>query len=230
MSKAAISLPAIERTTLNERAYAEIKRALLSGRLEPGTTLTLRQLAAELGTSMMPVREAVTRLSAENALAVAPNRGIVVPPLDEDEAADIWQLRIRLEGEACARAALAAGADDVAHMRALAADVQRAAAARDLHAVLECNSDFQFAMYQAAGSKTLLQLIEILRMRSVPYCTRALRYMLAERPAYYAQSWRNHDAMVDAIGRGDAPGARQAKQSDLREFRDFVRSVEKQAV
>lgn len=225
MAQAVAALARIERVTLNGLAYDGLKRALLSGRLEPGTTLTLRQLADELGTSMMPVREAVTRLAAENALAVLPNRGIVVPALDASEAADIWEQRIRLEGDASARAARLADAGTVKQLRELAAAVESAAHAGDLHDVLERNSEFQWTIYHAARSRVLLQLIEILRMQSVPHCTAALRVLIAERPAYFARSFHNHSALVEAIARGDAAAARRIKQTDLKEFRDFVNEI-----
>ncbi|MCB1745601.1 MAG: GntR family transcriptional regulator [Gammaproteobacteria bacterium] len=224
-----LALPRAERVTLNGVAYDGLKRALLSGRLEPGAVITLRQLADELGTSMMPVREAVSRLAAEGALAVQPNRGIVVPALGDGDAADLWDLRIKLEGDASARAARRADTAGIERLRALCRAVETAAAAGDLHRVLACNSDFQFAVYQAAQSPVLLQLIETLRMRSVPHCTAAIRVLLADRPPYYARSWVNHAALVEAIAAGDAPAARRLKQADLREFRDFVDSVRKQA-
>lgn len=225
MSTPALTLPRIARVTLNEKAYEGLKQALLAGRLEPGTTLTLRQLADQLGTSMMPVREAITRLSAEQALAVLPNRGIVVPELGDDDAEDIWDLRIKLEGEACARAARHATPAQARHIAQLAAAVETAARRADLHGVLAGNSDFQFAIYELAGSPVMLQLIEILRMRSVPHCTAAIRVLLGERPPYYARSWANHAAIVTAITNGEASGARRAKQRDLREFRAFVNEV-----
>ena len=146
----AVALAAIERTTLNDLAYDRLKRAILSGRIERGMTLTLRQLAADLGTSMMPVREAVTRLSAEQALLVIPNRGICIPPLGAVQAADLWSLRINLEGEAAAQAARRASADERAAIGRLCGELNEAVLRGDLHAMLECNSDYQFAIYQAA--------------------------------------------------------------------------------
>ena len=215
----------VERVTLNGLAYEGLKSALLSGRLEPGAVLTLRQLADELGTSMMPVREAVSRLAAENALAVQPNRGIVVPQLDAASAADIWDLRINLEGDASARAARHASAEDIAQITALCGEVENAAYAGDLHGVLERNNAFQFAVYQAARSPVLLRLIEVLRMQSVPHCTAAVRAMLSERPPYFSQSWTHHAALVKAIAARDADSARHIKQHDLEQFRAFVESV-----
>jgi DNA-binding GntR family transcriptional regulator len=225
MASPALVLTRVERVTLNGLAYDGLKRALLSGRLEPGAVLTLRQLAEELGTSMMPVREAVSRLAAENALAVQPNRGIVVPELDAASAADIWDLRINLEGEASARAARHATATDVEQIRALCDEVESAAHHADLHRLLECNNAFQFAIYQAARSPVLLRLIEVLRMQSVPHCTAAVRVMITERPPYFAHAWSNHAALVKAIQQGDQTAARQIKQQDLHEFRTFVNSV-----
>ena len=74
MADASLALEPVARVTLNELAYARLKHALLSGRIEPGASLALRELAAQLGTSVMPVREAVTRLSAEGALAATISR------------------------------------------------------------------------------------------------------------------------------------------------------------
>ncbi len=217
----------VERVTLNGLAYEGLKSALLSGRLEPGAVLTLRQLADELGTSMMPVREAVSRLAAENALAVLPNRGIVVPQLDSAAAADIWDLRITLEGDASARAARHATTADIEQMTTLCREVEVAGRASDLHGALERNNAFQFAVYQAARSPVLLRLIEVLRMQSVPHCTAALRVLIAERPAYFTRSFHNHSALVEAIARGDAAAARRIKRTDLKEYRDFVNEVQR---
>ena len=225
MASPALVLSRVERVTLNGLAYDGLKRALLSGRLEPGAVLTLRQLAEEMGTSMMPVREAVSRLAAEHALAVQPNRGIVVPELDAASAADIWDLRINLEGEASACAARHATPTDVEQIRALCCEVESAAQDADLHRVLECNNAFQFAIYQAARSPVLLRLIEILRIQSVPHCTAAVRVMVTERPPYFFKSSSNHAALVDAIQHHDQVAARRIKQHDLREFRTFVNSV-----
>jgi len=225
MADASLALEPVARVTLNELAYARLKHALLSGRIEPGASLALRELAAQLGTSVMPVREAVTRLSAEGALAVLPNRGIRVPPLDAASAAELWRLRELLEGEACAEAARRAGAEDVARITALRDEVERCGRAGDLHGVLEANSALQFAIYGVGSGPLALQFIEVLRMKSVPHCTAGIRRMLHEHPAYFDECWANHDALVAAIARGDAEAARAVKVRDLRALRAWVEHV-----
>ena len=62
----------IVRQTLSDQVYGDLKELLQAGEMEPGQRFTLRGLAAAIGTSAMPVREAVTRLAAEQALKCCP--------------------------------------------------------------------------------------------------------------------------------------------------------------
>jgi DNA-binding GntR family transcriptional regulator len=66
----------IERRTLADRVYDDIKSMLIQGTAAPGERLTLRGMAEALGTSPMPVRDAVSRLVAESALEILPNRTV----------------------------------------------------------------------------------------------------------------------------------------------------------
>ena len=74
------SSPAPDNSSLSDRVYAALRLALLSGKFMPGETLSLRTLAASLGTSPMPVRAAVQRLIAEKALVQTASRAIMVAP------------------------------------------------------------------------------------------------------------------------------------------------------
>ncbi|MEA2851488.1 MAG: hypothetical protein QOE02_1507, partial [Rhodospirillaceae bacterium] len=91
--------------TLAQRAHRELRAALMRGDFLPGTALTLRGLAERLGTSIMPVREAVSRLAAEQALELQPNRAIVVPELSRREIDELWRIRCLIESDAAAIAA-----------------------------------------------------------------------------------------------------------------------------
>src|SRR5215475_4976089 len=77
-------MPKIEHRTLNDRAYEQIKKGLISGAFRSGQTLVIRTLAETYGISTTPVREALQRLVAERHLELLPNRSIVVPLLDVD--------------------------------------------------------------------------------------------------------------------------------------------------
>src|SRR3979409_1951640 len=78
--------------TLAQRAHRELRAALMRGDFLPGTALTLRGLAERLGTSIMPVREAVSRLAADEGLELQPNPAIVVPELARRETAALWRV------------------------------------------------------------------------------------------------------------------------------------------
>ena len=161
-----LNVTPIENLTLQERAYQELKKALLTGQVRPGQTLNLRGLAAALGTSVMPVRDAVGRLAAEQALELMPNRAIRVPVLDRAQFDELWQLRIEMEGKAAALAAERATPEEIAEIAELCAAVRAEAGAGDVAAMLEANSVFHFAIYRSARTYILLRIIETLRMQS----------------------------------------------------------------
>src|SRR3974390_1071109 len=99
------SLGALERETLNDRVYRELKNSIMAGAFKPGSELTLRSVAEALGTSFMPVRDAMRRLVAERALEMRPSRTIAIPVLSADEFLELRRIRLLLEGEAVALAA-----------------------------------------------------------------------------------------------------------------------------
>lgn len=218
-------LNAVARNTLSDQTYEGLKHGLLVGRIEPGMTLTLRQLAQELGTSMMPVREAVARLVAEGALEIMPNRGLRIPVMSPEETDDLWNLRHQLEGEAAARAASRATTDDQARIAMLCDRVREAAEIGRREEFLEANCTFQLAIYQAAQTRVFIALVEILRMRCAPHCTKALCYMLAARPPYFKKTLRYHDDLVRAIARHDPNRARRVQQLDIAATRKLVEDV-----
>jgi DNA-binding GntR family transcriptional regulator len=202
----------------------------LSGRVEPGTLITLRSLAASLGTSMMPVREAIGRLSAEQAVEILPNRGIRIPVLSAKDWDEVWSLRGMLEGEAVGHAARAATSDDILTIQSRFERVLEAAAEADIHATLAANSEFQFAIFKAARSRVLIRFVETLRMQTIPHCVTALRQALASNDDYFARTLDNDSNMVRAIAAGDARLASRTKQQDIQELREYVEGTAPQGV
>ena len=103
---AALSLvESLDRQTLGDRAYAQLSELLISGRMAPGEKLSLRQTAEVLGVSIMPVREAVSRLVADGALEVTPNRAVRVGVMTAAQFRDLTQARVAIEGHTAALAA-----------------------------------------------------------------------------------------------------------------------------
>src|SRR3954463_15955099 len=100
------ALKKIQREPLWDLAHMQLKDALLAGRFEPGKVLTLRSLAESFGTSITPVRDAVTRLVAQGVLQQGPRNSALVPHLSRRQVADLTRVRCSLEGRAAREAAL----------------------------------------------------------------------------------------------------------------------------
>jgi DNA-binding GntR family transcriptional regulator len=84
-------------TSLVEEVYGWIRAELLTGRLEPGTRLRLRDFAARRGVSQSVVREAVTRLAEQGLVQSSPQRGFRVTPLSIDDLIDLTRTRVLIE-------------------------------------------------------------------------------------------------------------------------------------
>lgn len=105
-----------------DRVTSEIRRAILGGRLRPGQEFSLRTIAAQLGVSFIPVREALRSLEAEGLLVTRRGRSATVASLDGDELRGICHLRQRVEPELAARSG--AGVDE-AHLDLLRLRLER---------------------------------------------------------------------------------------------------------
>ncbi len=91
--------------TLAATVGQRLRSLILEGQLLPGTVLRLAPLAASLGVSVMPVREALRQLEAEGLVVVAPRRGATVAELSVEDVEEIYTLRIALESLCAGRAA-----------------------------------------------------------------------------------------------------------------------------
>src|ERR1044072_3721408 len=80
-----LEIPKLQRNTLNEEVYEQLKHALMTGRIAPGSTMTIRSLAKSFGISPMPVREALRRLVGEHVLVLLPNRSDSLPIIGSEE-------------------------------------------------------------------------------------------------------------------------------------------------
>lgn len=103
MTNQSQALPAIEASrmlSLPDVAYAEIREAIISYHLEPGSELRQERIASQLGISRLPVRDALRRLEAEGLVILRPRRGFVVAEINREEIVDLFELRGVLEGKA----------------------------------------------------------------------------------------------------------------------------------
>ena len=200
--------------SLRERAYEQIANLLASGALGPGAKISLRAAADTLGMSVMPVREAVSRLVADNALEVTRSRAVRVPVMTRDQFRDLTRVRIMVEGQAAADAARLRSADDLAAIRTTEARfrAQGLSSRPDFGQAIALNKEFHFAVYAAARSPTLSKLIGGLWLKAGPVITLDLR---GKPGRFAAGSVACHAALLAALEAGDADAARAALTRDI---------------
>jgi DNA-binding GntR family transcriptional regulator len=214
----------VDSGTLGQRVYRGLRDFLMAGQLQPGQKLTLRELAAALNVSPMPVREAVRRLSAEGALEMLPNRRIRVPVVTKARFRELLRIRIAVEGLAVEEATRHIRMDDVDRMEALnrefAAEMQRRQA--DGVKLFRINKDIHFLLYEAAGMPMLLPVIEGLWLQIGPVLHLSLRMRANAnaRGKNPAPNW--HKRMILGLRKRDAAAARRGLVGDMTSAADQI--------
>lgn len=153
-------LGVVERVRLEEQVYRSLRRSILRGQLPAGARLVQEELAARLGTSRLPVRDALRRLERDG-LVEPDGRGTYhVVSWGPEELADLYEVRLLLEPRAAARAAPRLGPRELAELRRLHGELERAASEGDVDAFVEANQRFHFLVYRGCGNARLARVIE----------------------------------------------------------------------
>jgi DNA-binding GntR family transcriptional regulator len=205
-----VSLPVLTRTSLNDRVYETLRAALLEGRLRPHQRLKIRDLAATMGVSETPVREAVMQLVRERALTLQTSRSLTVPRLSASQYLELRQIRLELEGLAAARAAGQVSTRDIAALAKLHDRLLKAEETGNAAEAVRSNWHFHARLYEAAAMPELFHLIQGLWLRNGPLLT----YLYPHAAPTYPGRHRHLD-VLDALRAGDGAGVRAAIQADM---------------
>ena len=190
------------------RIAAILKKAIYSGEYESGQELSLTAVAAQLGISRTPVREAFQTLEAEGLITLRMNKGALVNTIDRAFIRDHFEMRILLEGEAAARAA-ANGMETAPFLSRLAALQRPEGEMIDPYTYTELNSQLHTAIWRAADSRKLQQYL--MELWNGPSTGKEA----AEKQQHYRLSTREHIAILEAIARSDAGKAREAMRAHI---------------
>lgn len=220
-------LAPVAHATLHELVYEKLRNAIMQGDFASGETLTIRTLATQLGTSVMPVREALRRLSAEGALEMLANRSIRVPSMDADRIAEICHLRTLLEGDAAALAAVRITKNELLLVHRHHRDFLNSVRTRDVGELLRAGQSLHFTIYEAARSPTMLAFIGMLWLQSGPWLAQPLRRTFAKSAVRgFAEAiGMRHRAIIDALAMGDADSAASAVRLEMGDLTGYLYSV-----
>ncbi|EUA75325.1 bacterial regulatory s, gntR family protein [Mycobacterium xenopi 4042] len=147
------------RPQLSEDVARYVRNRIFDGTYVAGEYVRLDQLAAELGISVTPVREALFELRAEGLLAQQPRRGFVVLPVTSQDLTDVANVQAHVGGELAARAAINIKDDQLGNLKDIQAQLEAAYARSDDERAVRLNHEFHRAINLAADSPKLAQLM-----------------------------------------------------------------------
>jgi DNA-binding GntR family transcriptional regulator len=200
----------LQRTSLRDQALTALRQALVTGRIEPGVVYSASSLAAELGVSNSPVREAMLALVDDGLMEVVPNRGYRAVALTDADLAEITQLRYLLEVPAAGQAAESDLGDRLGTLYELVERIERTAAEGDLVGNLDADRRFHLLVVDACGNRRLTEQVARLRDQTRLYNLRAL----AESRALFASA-AEHRPLLDAIATHDRATAEKLMHAHL---------------
>lgn len=195
-----------------------IKHAILVGELKPGRSLVETDLAAVLGVSKTPVREALKTLAGAGLVTMHPYKGAVVRTFDDDQARHIYDLRLLLEPEALGRAVTADYDWRRAHDAVIRADASKDQAERSL-----ANRDFHHELYAGCGNPLLVRMLDDLRDQTALVSTAAWRHESQDLTfPPFTPSWEHeaaeHRSVLNAARDGDAQRAASLLHAHIASF------------
>jgi DNA-binding GntR family transcriptional regulator len=191
-------------TTHSATVYKALRNRLVTGTIEPGTRLVELDLAADLGVSRTPVREALRRLESDGFVQRIPGTGIVASPMGPDDVGDIGLLRVEIEGVAAQLAVARATARDWARLRSLA-DAFLDVADDDEDGLNAAHLALHRAIYEIAFSPRLHGFLENYLL---PYLE--LSFNVGTTSPQH--SHRQHMTLLKALSSGDVDRAVKASR------------------
>lgn len=185
--------------SLADRAYLNLREAIVEGTLAPGDKLSERGIATMLGISAQPVREALRRLEGEGMAETRPRSGTYVADLSVDRLLDMGRIRAALEGVAAGIAARHRTPIDIAALRARLIEVQSASASGDERRLAVANASLHVTLHAITGNALLIRSLQAVNA----YYHISTRRILMRKNEVSA-SLAEHTAIVAAVIAGNA--------------------------
>ena len=194
--------------TAHEFALAVLRRAILDGTLPGGTRLVQTDIASELELSTTPVREALRDLAAEGLVRLDTHRGAVVPTINAEEMAEIYNLRLLLEPYCLRLAAERIDGETLEAARRLLHEMEDE---DGVGAYVELNRRFHHLLVEASGSPRAATILKALQDSASLYVAASLSRTAPDR----RQGNEDHQAILAALDARDADAAAEASVRHL---------------
>ncbi|QHW31217.1 GntR family transcriptional regulator [Paenibacillus rhizovicinus] len=190
--------------SISEHVYADLKKDIIAGILQPDTRLIVTEIAGKYQISQAPVREALERLKQEALITGIPNKGSVVSTITPKEIKDIFVLREIIEGFAVRQSMPLLTEEDYSYLHRLIEDMEVANKHNEMLRILELDMEFHAFFYKRCDNQAILELWN--RMQ-----TKVMRFMAISNRHHTTDvlaEW--HLILIDALRSGDADAAEAA--------------------
>jgi len=188
--------------SLREQVYDHLRLLLNRGELRPGAPLDLDALAARLGVSRTPLRDALLQLEWEGFVTILPRRGVQVRPLTRDDIRHLYEIIGALEGAALLAAFPLLGRAEAAALRRLNLEMKQAVEADDFDRYYERNLAFHDVFLDRCRNERLVRLVRTFKQRLYDW----------PRRRGFVKAWElasvgEHAAFARLVARGEARAA-----------------------
>lgn len=202
-----------------EHGYLTLREAIISGKHLPNERLVETDLVMTLGVGRSVIRTALARLEQEGLVIREPNRGARVRLVNENEAYEIIEVRMALEGLAARKAAESITPEQCTVLRGIIDEMRERYDEGDLLSYSDCNAKLHRFIIECSGHKTVKDLVDMLKAQSVRFQYRTI--LTQGRPEH---SFAEHEAIVDAVCSGNGRKAQEAVQNHLGHVAEALRA------
>lgn len=199
---------------LDGLVYKRIKNMILSNELERGTKIIQNGLAEELGVSRTPIRRALSQLAKEHLVEVSQRGLAYVRDFSRKEMTTVFEIREVLEGLACRKAAQTVTKKKLEHYKRVYREAMESITDDDWRAYQEADVKFHFFVIEASGVRLLEDMVKSFHILSSSFIPGLVRSP--------QETFREHIAIIDALGRSEAEGAENLMREHLRRSRDAL--------
>jgi DNA-binding GntR family transcriptional regulator len=200
---------------LREKVHEKVREFVLSSAVSSGSKIDETVLAAELGVSKTPVREALFKLSHDGIVKILPNKGSFKVKLTKEDILDIMETRELLEGLALRYAAENTTSRDIKDLRALHKPFQREGFNAELYP--EVDRQFHFALFRLSGRSRLIHILE-----NLDHFNTMLRWEHFRGPERVRISVERHAEIISALEARDGKLAEKLVRKSIRDSLGYL--------
>lgn len=212
--------PLTDSPSLDKLAYEKIKEAILNFQFMPNQALVEGELAAQLGISKTPVRDALMQLEKEGLVTRVPFKGTYVSDINNQDMVDIFVIRIALEGLAVKLAVDHLTEEDFSQLEELIGSHENALKLRELSSVMKINNQFHSIIIQRCSNPRLVKMLAMVDDHLKRY-----RLLSIAQGVRSEKSVPEHRAILEALRKGEA---RKAEEVMRRHLESAMKDLENQ--